>query len=227
MLKKLFIAGTDTGVGKTWVTAALLQGLAQRQLNVFGIKPLATGGKPHSMQLVNGDALMLMQSASVKLEYEQVNPLIFEPAIAPHIAAQLENQPLSGADLYSRCQFALHYPADICLIEGVGGWLTPLNEHETMADFAKLTASQVILVVGMRLGCLNHALLTAAAIEQAKVPFFGWIANCIDPHMAYLEQNISTLQRRIKAPCLGVVPYDFPHSEAADLLVTNLQQQMA
>lgn len=204
---KLFIAGTDTGVGKSFVAAGLLRGLAQRNFAVIGMKPLATGGISHGDQLVNTDALMLMHSASIKLRYEQINPLLFEPAIAPHIAAEQQNQLLSAADLYSRCRFALNYPADVCLIEGVGGWLTPLNEQETMADFVKLTGSQVILVVAMRLGCLNHALLTATAIQQSGLSLLGWVANCLDPYMACLEQNMVTLKKRIDAPLLGIVPY--------------------
>ena len=222
MSRKLFITGTDTGVGKSLVSAGLLRGLAQQNLAVVGMKPLATGGIKYGNQLVNTDALLLMQSASIKLKYEQINPLIFAPAIAPHIAAWQQNQSLSAADLYSRCLSTLNYPADVCLIEGVGGWLTPLNEQETMADFVKLTGSKVLLVVGMRLGCLNHALLTEAAIHQSGLSLLGWVANCVDPDMECLEHNIATLQKRMHAPCLGIVPYDFAYSKMMDFIIGHL-----
>lgn len=212
---KLLITGTDTGVGKTYVSAALLRMLRRRGLSVIGVKPLATGGVRQNNQLYNDDALMLMASASVRLPYSQINPFIFEQPIAPHIAAQYCNQRLTAELLREKCEEAFNYPADICLIEGVGGWYTPLNEHETMADFAILCDCKIILVVGMRLGCLNHALLTQTAIERAGLSFFGWIANCLDPDMAFVNDNVATLQNRLTAPCLGVIPYNSSISPVA------------
>ncbi len=204
---KIFIAGTDTGIGKTFVTAALLDALTQRGLKTLGIKPLATGGFWRNDQLYNEDALNLHSKSSVKLAYPKINPVVFEPAIAPHLAARQQNQILTAASLLSACAEALNFPADVCIVEGVGGWNTPLNERETMADFVKISGCKVILVVGMRLGCLNHTLLTESAIRQKKIPALGWIANCIDPGMLYLRDNIATLQQRLNMPLLGVVPY--------------------
>lgn len=204
---KIFIAGTDTGIGKTYVTAALLGALSQRGFKTLGIKPLATGGFWRDRVLYNEDALDLQARSSVKLAYPKINPVVFEPPIAPHLAARQQNQTLTAASLLSACTDALNFPSDICIVEGVGGWYTPLNEKETMADFVQISGCKVILVVGMRLGCLNHTLLTENAIRQRQIPVLGWIANCIDPDMLYLKDNIATLQQCLSMPLLGVVPY--------------------
>lgn len=204
---KIFVAGTDTGVGKTYVSAKLLTSLTQRGYSTLGIKPLATGGIYYRNQLYNEDALHLKEKSSIQLNYSEINPIIFEPPIAPHIAAQRSNTPLSVSLLTSVCEKALNVSADICLVEGVGGWFTPLNDQETMADFVKAIGCKVILVVGIRLGCLNHALLTQSALQQSGVESFGWIANCIDPNMLFLEENIKTLQQRLQIPFLGVMPF--------------------
>ena len=207
MSLRIFITGTDTGIGKTYVTAALLGALSQRGLKTLGIKPLATGGFWRDHNLYNEDALDLQAKSSVKLAYPKINPVVFEPAIAPHLAARQQNQTLTAASLLSACTAALNFPTDVCIVEGVGGWNTPLNDTETMADFVQISGCKVILVVGMRLGCLNHTLLTVNAIRQMQIPALGWIANCIDPDMLYLNDNIATLQQCLTMPLLGVVPY--------------------
>jgi dethiobiotin synthetase len=207
MSVRIFITGTDTGIGKTYVTTSLLHALSQRGFATIGIKPLATGGFWQNGQMCNEDALALANNASIKLAYAQINPVIFTPPIAPHLAAQEQGKVLSANSLMDACAEAFNYPADVCFVEGVGGWLTPLNERETMADFVRISGCKVILVVGMRLGCLNHTLLTYDMITQMQIPLLGWIANCLDPNMLYLAENIATLQQRLAIPYLGTVPY--------------------
>lgn len=198
----IFITGTDTGVGKTYISTRLLNHYNEQGLKTIGLKPVATGCDLLNGKLYNDDALALQQAASIKLDYDWVNPFAFEPPIAPHIAAMQENKSITIASLSEKLMHALNTPADIRIIEGAGGWLLPLNERETMADFVAQENFAVILVVGMRLGCLNHALLTAHAIHTAKVNCIGWIANCIDPNMPHLQENIATLKQRLTIPCI-------------------------
>ena len=207
MSYKIFVAGTDTGVGKTYVSTIILSGLQQGGYSTLGIKPLATGGVSYQNPLYNEDAVYLQQNSSVQLNYTAMNPLIFEPPIAPHIAAQQIQVALSVELLTKACGKALNTPVDICLVEGVGGWFTPLNDRETMADFVKRIDCKVLLVVGIRLGCLNHALLTQSALQQSGIESLGWIANCIDPNMLFWEENIKTLQGYLKMPFLGFLPW--------------------
>ncbi len=207
MSLKIFVTGTDTNIGKTYVATLLLHEFNQCGYSTLGIKPLASGCHYVEGKLYSDDALALQQASSIKLPYDQINPLAFQPAIAPHIAAAQIPINLSAALLKEKCHDALHHSADIHIIEGVGGWFNPLNETETMADFVTLMQFSTILVVGVRLGCLNHTLLTYQAIKQCKIPLLGWVANCIDPHMIAAEENIATLRHWLKSPCLGVVPY--------------------
>lgn len=205
MTKKYFVTGTDTGVGKTYITAGILNAFRQNKFSTLGIKPVASGGKYHNGHLVNEDALVLQEASSIKLHYHQINPFCLEPPIAPHIAAELVQQRLTVAALKQRTQYAIEFPADLCLIEGAGGWYTPLNAKETLADFVKALQLPVILVIGMRLGCINHTLLTLNALKQDGVILAGWIANCIDPEMPVLQENLAFFREYIKAPCLGIV----------------------
>ncbi len=212
-MKGFFITGTDTGVGKTWMTAALIHGLAAHGYRVAGMKPLACGGHATAEGWRHKDAELLMQHASVALPYEAVNPYLLHEPIAPHIAATQAGVRLSAAALHEACT-TLEEPLDYVLIEGVGGWEVPLNDDETTAHFARLLGLPVILVVGMRLGCLNHALLTADAIARHKLQLGGWIANIIDPGMHKLQENIAALEARLPAPRLGTVPH-LPNFDAA------------
>ena len=159
---------------------------------------------------MNGDALALQREASRLLEYAEVNPVALEPPIAPHLAAMQAGRPLSCADLLAHCTPWLERVAsrtlDVLVIEGAGGWLVPLNERETLADFCEALGAGVILVVGMRLGCLNHALLSVADIERRGLRLVGWVANCLPPDMAELDANLATLEGRLSAPCLGRIP---------------------
>jgi len=208
MKKHYFIAGTDTGVGKTKVTESLLLTGNKLGVSTLGLKPLAAGADCIDDQWSNEDARALMAASSVKLPYQTVNPVLLKEPMAPHLAAELENRRLSAQSIVGYCRGAfMTSTADLLLIEGAGGWRVPLNATETLADIPKALKLDVILVVGMKLGCLNHALLTAEAIERDGLKIAGWIANCVEPDMSALEGNIHTLQRMLRAPLIGVLPH--------------------
>jgi dethiobiotin synthetase len=206
LIRGVFVTGTDTGVGKTWVAAGLLAALRARGMRACGMKPVASGclETPHGSR--NDDAVRLLaESADRALPYERINPYAFAPAASPHLAAQGAGQQIDIA----RLRADLLWLADRCeyvVVEGAGGWHTPLSEEETIAELARALGLPVVLVVGMRLGCLNHALLSSRAIEGSGLPFAGWVASLIDPDMELIEQNIDTLRRRITAPLLGIIP---------------------
>ncbi|MFC3153518.1 dethiobiotin synthase [Litoribrevibacter euphylliae] len=202
-----FITGTDTEVGKTFVTAGLLKAFEAEGYSTLGLKPVSAGCDVTEDGLRNEDALALQQAASVKVAYESVNPVAYEPAIAPHIAAMEKGKLLTASSLEGFVRGALLKPAQVKLIEGAGGWFTPLNYRETLADLVKKLDVPVILVVGMRLGCLNHALLTVAALQSSGLKLAGWVANRVDPEMSRYEENLETLKQMIDAPCLGEVPF--------------------
>lgn len=201
-----FITGTDTGVGKTWITVALMQALKDRGLTTLGMKPVASGCRRENGLLVNEDAVMLQANASFYLPYDAVNPFAFEPAIAPHIAAEQAGIRICLATIQDRFR-ALQCQADTVLVEGAGGWEVPLNREQRISDLAAVLGLPVIVVVGLRLGCLNHALLTFGALEHSGVPCAGWVANQIDPGVACLSENIETLREALHPPLLGVMPY--------------------
>ena len=197
-----FVTGTDTGVGKTLVSAALLQLYAGQGLRVVGMKPVAAGREAGRL---NEDVEILRAAASVEAPPELINPYAFAPSIAPHIAAQQAGQRIEIPHVVE-CFERLARDADMVIVEGAGGFLVPLNETETLADLAVCMHLPVILVVGMRLGCLNHALLTVEAIRSRGLKLAGWVANRIDPRMDCLEDNLATLSGRIPAPLLGAIP---------------------
>lgn len=203
--KAFFITGTDTDVGKTLVASGLLAAARAQGLTTVGLKPVAAGCEKTDAGLRNSDALLLQSVTSLPLVYEQINPVALGPAIAPHLAALREKRSLSADRLAGFCRSSLHL-ADFTLVEGAGGWRVPLNSRETLADLVRILQLPVVLVVGMRLGCINHALLTADAIRYDGLSLVGWAANILDADMPALDENIETLKQRIAAPCLGVVP---------------------
>ncbi len=205
--KRFFVTGTDTGVGKTLVTGALLRNAQAHGLRAVGLKPVAAGGTVVDGRFANEDALLLQRLSSVTLDYADVNPVALEAAIAPHIAAAREGIALNAAALAARVSRIDAQGHDVLVVEGAGGWLVPLNDRETMADLATWLGYPVILVVAMRLGCLNHALLTAAAIEAAGLTLAGWVANCTTPGMEARDENLRTLETRLPALRLGTVPF--------------------
>lgn len=202
----LFVAGTDTGVGKTRVTAALLRALGRHHPRVVGMKPVAAGLVMHQGQAVSEDVLALRAASTVAVPPGLDNPVALPEPLSPHLAAARCGQQVGVAPLLQAWQ-QLRQQADVVVVEGAGGWLAPLNDSETMASLARAMAAPVVLVVGMRLGCLNHALLTARAIEADGLHLAGWVANTVDPHMACLAENVATLQARLPAPLLGLLPW--------------------
>lgn len=202
-----FVTGTDTEVGKTLVAAALLELAKARGLRCVGLKPIAAGCERIDGRLVNDDALALMAASGASLDYRTVNPVALEPAIAPHIAAEQSGLVLCASDLAERCRDALQSGFDFAVVEGAGGWFVPLNRTETLGDVCIHIGAPAILVVSMKLGCLNHALLTAHAIAAAGGALAGWVANSATTEMPMFDANVATLRERLDAPCLGVVPY--------------------
>ncbi|HEY7888087.1 MAG TPA: dethiobiotin synthase [Steroidobacteraceae bacterium] len=204
--KGLFVTGTDTGVGKTLVCAALTRALVTRGLRVAVMKPVASGSDPTTAGLRNSDALTLMAAANVPAPYEVVNPYCFLPPISPHIAAREAGATIDLALVRSRFD-SLAAASDCVMVEGAGGWLAPIGDTASMADLAAALSLPVLLVVGLRLGCLNHALLTRDSLATRGVAFAGWIANAIDPHFDRPEENLATLITRLGAPPLARVPF--------------------
>jgi len=213
--QSLFVTGTDTGVGKTRVATAVCHTLAGRGMRVAAMKPVASGCTPTLEGLRNDDALALLAATNVRADYSEVNPFAFAPSIAPHIAAQEAGIEIDF-DVLDRAHERLRLRAQVLIVEGAGGWLAPLDASRSFADLAVRWQMDVILVVGMRLGCLNHALLTVESIERRGLRLRGWVANSIDPQFERGPENVSSLQRRISAPCLGILPFR-PRHEISSL----------
>jgi dethiobiotin synthetase len=206
MTKGIFITGTDTGVGKSLVACALIHALKARGLKVAGMKPVASGSEQTADGLRNEDALALQAAANVHASYQIINPYCFIPPIAPHLAAREAGITVDMAHL-QRCYAQLAQQADMVVVEGAGGWRVPL-ESGYLSDLPETLRLDVILVVGLRLGCLNHAILTAEAIESSgHCRLAGWVANTIDPGFAPLEANLHTLQQRLHARFLGKIAH--------------------
>ncbi len=206
MVAKYFISGTDTDVGKTFIASALLAGAKAQGYATLGMKPIAAGCEETPQGMQNEDALNLQKHASIELPYQQINPIALKPAIAPHIALQEAGKKISVSQLAGFCRGVLMKKADLTLIEGAGGWRVPLNQRETLADLAKELQLPVILVVGLRLGCINHAILSAEAIQRDGLPLAAWVGNTLDAEMPRLAENIDTLKALMPAPCLGIMP---------------------
>lgn len=203
----LFITGTDTEVGKTVVSCAVLTALAQAGHSAFALKPVAAGAVEVDGVWRNDDALALMAHASQPLAYEEVNPCLLRAPVAPHIAAEWEDLPLALAPLLQHCRTQALHRSGLMLVEGAGGWRVPLNEHENLSDLAIALGLPVLMVVPIRLGCLNHAVLTAEAIRHDGLPLAGWIANMVRPEYAPTEGLIKTLNQSLGTPCLGRLPW--------------------
>jgi dethiobiotin synthetase len=202
----LFITGTDTGVGKTRIATALCRGFAAAGERVAGMKPVASGCTRTAQGLRNDDALALQSAMNVRADYAVVNPFAFEPAIAPHIAA-LEAGRCIDFEVLDRAYQRLCLQSDVIIVEGAGGWLTPLDARRTFADIAAHWQLPVVLVVGLRLGCLNHALLTAESIQRRGLTLRGWVGNCVEPQFERREANLAALTSLIEAPCLGQLEF--------------------
>ena len=206
MHRGVFVTGTDTGVGKTLISAALIHLLVNKCERVVGMKPVASGCRKTAAGLRSGDAEMLMAAANVSGDYSDINSYAFAPAISPHLAAQEVGVKIELENMFKHFDI-LSQQSDTVVVEGVGGWRAPLGEVITIEQMARTFGLPVILVVGLKLGCINHTLLTADAIEAAGLTLAGWVANTIDPAMERVEENVATIRRRLAVPMLGWVPY--------------------
>ena len=203
-MRHFFVTGTDTEVGKTYAACALIHALRAQGLSVAAMKPVAAGTDADGN---HDDVEQLRAAANVEIPREIMTPYLFAPPIAPHIAAAEAGARIDLARI-GVCYEEIARRADAVVVEGVGGFRVPLNERVDASDLAAMLRLPVVLVIGLRLGCLNHALLTAEAIERRGLRFAGWIGNAIDPGMARPEANIGSLQSRLPAPCLGLLPHD-------------------
>ncbi len=204
MKKGFFITGIDTGVGKTWATIALMHYFKQQGETVVGMKPVAAGCEWLDGQLKNEDALLIQEHNSLSLDYKAINPYAFEQPVSPHLAA-LENT--VNIDVIVHAFNQLQDKADVLLVEGAGGWLSPISNKYDIADLAKKLQLPVLLVVAVKLGCINQARLTYQAIQASGVECRGWIAICTDPEMLMKNENIEMIRNKISVPLLGVLPY--------------------
>lgn len=207
MTRGIFVTGTDTGVGKTFVSCVLIHALRHRGLRVAPMKPVAAGAIDVGGCLMSEDTLALLDACDTpKPAAELVNPVLFREPMAPHIAAEREGRVVMLAPILNAFG-ALTARSDTVLVEGVGGFVVPLSPTLDTRDLAVALGLPVVLVVGLRLGCLNHALLTAEAIQAAGLSLAGWVANAIDPAMAVPDENVAALQARLPAPLLGRIPF--------------------
>ena len=223
-IRGFFVTGTDTGVGKTLVACALLEAFAARGLKAIGMKPVASGAVPGAGGLVNEDVERLIAASGVAAPREDVNPYCFEPAVAPHIAARQAGVTIS-LERIERGFRGLAARAQVVVVEGVGGFQVPLGPGIDTAQLAARLALPVVLVVGMRLGCLNHALLTAQAVAGRGLKLAGWVANHVDPQMSAADENVRALEERLAAPLIARIAHAArpePRAVAALLEVAKL-----
>lgn len=206
MSKIFFLTGTDTDVGKTVASVAILQACAKQNLRVAGYKPVAAGSSETLAGLRNYDAVRLKEVSSIELTYDEVNPCLLHEPCSPHIAARLADESIDF-DLLSSGLHQLAEKTDLTLVEGAGGWRVPVNDELTLADWVKAEQLPVILVVGVKLGCLSHTLLTAEAIRHDGLNIVGWIANRINPGVEHYNEILKTLEIRLNAPKIGEIPY--------------------
>jgi dethiobiotin synthetase len=199
-----FITGTDTHVGKTWATLALMRYFKNKGETVVGMKPVASGCTLKNGKPVNEDALLIQADASIELNYDLVNPYAYNLPISPHLA---------GIDNPAKIDFIisgfneLKLRADIVLVEGAGGWYAPINDSQNISDLARSLALPVIIVVAIRLGCINHAKLTVEAVIRSGLSCAGWIAVCSDPDMEKIEENIARINQELDVPLKGILPF--------------------
>jgi dethiobiotin synthetase len=210
MQHSYFVVGTDTNVGKTYVASALVKHFADGGFKTVGMKPVASGCELNEEnELINEDVTTLMNASNVSAPLDLINPYHFAPAIAPHIAAEQAGVEIELSKIKQAYE-QLSSLADAVIVEGAGGFYVPLNRTETLADLAVLLNIPMILVVGMRLGCINHALLTVEAIQARGLRLAGWLANEIEPNFAMFGENLVSLQQRIASPCISVVRWQGP-----------------
>ena len=206
MSMEFFVTGTDTGCGKTLATLTLMEALAAGGRRVAGMKPVAAGAESTPEGLRNQDALAIQARCRPPQPYERVNPCCLATPAAPHLAARAEGRIIDLTAIRHACD-ELRAEADHLVVEGVGGWRVPLTEDHEVADLCRLLELPVILVVGLELGCLNHALLSTAAILESGIPLVGWIATSLTPEMPFEQENLAALTERIPVPLFGHLPW--------------------
>jgi len=221
----IFITGTDTGVGKTLVAVSLVRALVQHGLRVSVMKPIASGSEQTAQGLRNSDALALAAAANVAASYEEINPYCFEPPVSPHIAADEAGIAVDTGTILRRFE-DMARRSDLVVVEGAGGWHAPISRAHTMADLPRTLGIPALLVVGLRLGCLNHSLLTRRAIEADGVHFCGWIGNAIDPALERAPENLASLRERLRCAPLALFPYA-PDDHAAIAAATRAARSLA
>lgn len=202
-----FITGTDTDVGKTVCTKALLQAASKQHKSTLAYKPISAGCEETHLGLRNEDALILQQNSTLKVGYDEVNPIAYKQPIAPHIAAIENEQPICLTLINQGLDFLQQQQAQFLFVEGAGGWHLPINNQQLFSEWVIERQLPVIVIIGLKLGCLNHALLTLKTIEQSGLTIAGWVANHLQHDMPYVEQNINTLKEFIDAPLLGTIPF--------------------
>jgi len=218
-MRNYYITGTDTEIGKTRVSCQLLRALQARGISTTAYKPVASGAELVAGKLQNEDALALMAASGTAQTYTDINPWCFAEAVAPHFLAAeagVNIDPQRMASIINQTE------VDVAVIEGVGGWLAPLDANTTQADMARAAGATVILVVGMRLGCINHALLSAERIENDGLVLTGWVANQVDATMDRYQENIETLTARITAPLIATVAWGEQSMELSDVFLGDL-----
>lgn len=213
-----FVTGTDTEVGKTFISQTIMHIYEQKRKTCVGYKPVASGSVITPEGLRNEDAVCLQNASTFTLKYDEVNPYAFEEAVAPHLAAQRARREICLKSIADGYEKLLRKQADLTVVEGAGGWRLPIGNRTFMSDFVRDYQIPVILVVGVRLGCINHACMTAEVIKQDGLNIAGWVANHVDAEMPFLTENIKTLRDHIDAPFLGEVPLVKSPRDAADYL---------
>lgn len=206
MNRGVFVTGTDTGCGKTHTSVALIRALRAQGLRVAGFKPVAAGADWRDGELRNDDASALLAASGLGLPYAAVNPYCFAPAIAPHLAAAEAQVTISFDPIHAAFE-QVRAASDFVVVEGAGGWRVPLGAGFDIQGLALALGLPVVLVVGLRLGCLNHALLSEQVINSSGAKLLGWVGSQVDPGMPRLQENIATLETALSVPCLGILPY--------------------
>jgi len=219
-MKAYFVTGTDTGIGKTTAACAVLARARQQGLSTLGLKPIAAGCEETPDGLRNSDALQLQAMSSIAVSYPEVNPFALAAPLSPHLAARAAGRRLTITQVAGHVRAGLMYRPDLALVEGAGGWRVPLSDRELMSSLPRELRMPVILVVGLRLGCINHAVLTAEAILKDGVRIAAWVGSRVDPQLQDADGNIATLTAMLPAPCLGILP--FAPGETAEALATHL-----
>lgn len=213
-MNRYFVTGTDTEVGKTYVTCQLLRAAGDAGMTSVGYKPVSAGCEIIDGQWANEDAVAIQKASSLSLPVTSINPIVFDAPIAPHIAAARQNQPINEQQIKDGYQALCSHAPDLLLMEGAGGWRLPIGANRLMSDVVKSLELPVILVVGMRLGCLNHALLSAEAILSDGLQLRGWVANGLSNDMPVYEENLAYLKSAIPAPMLAEIPFSQAPGEA-------------